>query len=59
MELQISYRVCAKIPEKGILQRETTGSGKDPERAVRVEKDKNSRGMYGKRLTFARNMSAL
>ena len=41
MELQISYRVCAKIPEKGILQRETTGSGKDPERAVRVEKDKN------------------
>ena len=28
MELQISYRVCAKIPEKGILQRETTGSGK-------------------------------
>ena len=44
MELQISYRVCAKIPEKGILQREMTGSGKDPERAVRVEKDKNSRG---------------
>ena len=44
MELQISYRVCAKIPEKGILQRETTGRGKDPERAVRVEKDKNSRG---------------
>ena len=36
---------AAKIPEKGILQRETTGSGKDPERAVRVEKkDKNSRG---------------
>ena len=44
MELQISFRVCAKIPDKGILQRETTGSGKDPERAVRVEKDKNSRG---------------
>ena len=42
--MQISYRVCAKIPEKGILQRETTESGKDPERAVRVEKDKNSRG---------------
>ena len=40
MELQISYRVCAKIPEKGILQREMTGSGKDPERAVRGKKIK-------------------
>ena len=39
MELQISYRVCAKVPQESILPREESSNAA----AMRMERDKNHR----------------
>lgn len=44
MELQISHRVCAKVPKEGILQSKKGGNRKNSETVVRVERGKNHRG---------------
>ena len=47
MELQIPYRLCAKVSEKSILQRKKKRSRKNPEDTLRMEEGENprSRGM--------------
>ena len=47
MELQIPYRLCAKVSEKSILQRKKKRSRKNPEDTLRMEEgeDPRSRGM--------------
>lgn len=47
MELQIPYRLCAKVSEKSILQRKKKRSRKNPEDTLRIEEGENprSRGM--------------
>ena len=44
MELQISYRICAEVPQESILQRKESGNREDTAAAVRVERGKNYRG---------------
>lgn len=43
MELQISHRLCAKVPEEGILRRKAAGNRGDLENAVRLEGDQYHR----------------
>ena len=43
MELQISYCVCAKVPQGSILPREESGNRENTAAAMRMERDKNHR----------------
>ena len=47
VELQIPYRLCAKVSEKSILRRKKKRSRKNPEDALRMEEgeDRRSGGM--------------
>ena len=44
MELQISYCICAEVPQESILQRKESSDREDTAAAVRVERGKNHRG---------------
>ena len=44
MELQISYCICAEVPQESILQRKESSNREDTAAAVRVERGKNHRG---------------
>ena len=44
MELQISYRICAEVPQESILQRKESSDREDTAAAMRVERGKNHRG---------------
>ena len=43
MELQISYRVCAKVPQESILPREESSNRENTAAAMRMERGKNHR----------------
>ena len=44
MELQISYRICAEVPQESILQRKESSDREDTAAAMREERGKNHRG---------------
>ena len=44
MELQISYSICAEVPEESILWREKERDRSDIKETVRMERNQHNRG---------------